>query len=172
MNLYHRKQAGFTLIELVIVILGILAAVAAPRFINTSTDVRVSALESLSGAIRSASNLVLAQANIDGAANDASGIIDTDNDGVGDVNVAFGYPLGDRSTGIANVLDLADDWAIGDNNGGNGGTSVFITSSFLAGFSGITNNNIPITSTVCFLTYTPLTTQGIAPTITLTITGC
>ena len=49
------KRNGFTLIELVvvIVILGILAAIAAPKFMDLQTDARISALNGLSGAIKS-----------------------------------------------------------------------------------------------------------------------
>ena len=52
----HAKHSGFTLIELVIVIviLGILAAAALPRFSDLSTDARVSAVNGLAGSIRSA----------------------------------------------------------------------------------------------------------------------
>ncbi|MGL4893853.1 MAG: type II secretion system protein, partial [Shewanella sp.] len=44
-----KKQQGFTLIELVVVIiiLGILAVTAAPKFINLQGDARVSALNGL-----------------------------------------------------------------------------------------------------------------------------
>jgi len=52
----QRRTAGFTLIELVIVIviLGILAAAALPRFSDLSTDARVAALNGLAGGVRSA----------------------------------------------------------------------------------------------------------------------
>ena len=62
------KQRGFTLIELiiVIVILGVLAVVAAPRFIDITSDARVAALQNLAGQMRSTVDLVQAKARVRG----------------------------------------------------------------------------------------------------------
>ena len=61
-------SSGFTLIELivVIVILGILAVSAAPRFINLQSDARAATLNAMMGAVKSANSLILGKAVLHG----------------------------------------------------------------------------------------------------------
>ena len=162
---------GFTLIELiiVIVILGVLAVVSAPRFINLSSDSNEAVLEGLGGAMLDAANLVYAKAIIQNVQADATANVDLDGDGADDIATVFGYPSGNRTTGVSNALELGDDWAYSDIFPGG---ALHVTRASLAGFSGVTNNNIPITRTACFLTYRPPGSAGLEPTITYTTSGC
>ncbi|MDF4805511.1 type II secretion system protein, partial [Vibrio parahaemolyticus] len=108
-----KKQGGFTLIELVvvIVILGILAVTAAPRFLNLQGDARDASLQGLKGAMQGASGIVYGRAAIDGK--DASASASIDIIGVsGAVNLVWGYPAASQ-TGIGRVVTgLESDWQV------------------------------------------------------------
>ena len=67
------KQQGFTLIELIIVIvlLGILAVTAAPKFLNLQDDARDATLEGIRGSLETAVSVVNGKAliqNVSGTA--------------------------------------------------------------------------------------------------------
>ncbi|HET97360.1 MAG TPA: prepilin-type N-terminal cleavage/methylation domain-containing protein [Desulfurivibrio alkaliphilus] len=93
----RRSQGGFTLIEIiaVLVILGILAAVAIPRFVNLQSDAQEKAVEAAIGAASSNATLSYAQFLLTNA-NAPTGI--TGNawtGGTGTTDVAIPTNLGD-----------------------------------------------------------------------------
>ncbi|EPV1125965.1 prepilin-type N-terminal cleavage/methylation domain-containing protein [Vibrio harveyi] len=101
-----KRQGGFTLIELVvvIVILGILAVTAAPRFLNLQDDARASSLRGLKGAIDGAAGITYGKAAIEGVEADASG------KSVEGITVAYGYPTADANGIVKAVAGLESDW--------------------------------------------------------------
>ncbi|WP_019528133.1 type II secretion system protein [Dasania marina] len=87
-----QQQSGFTLIELVavIVLLGILAVTALPRFINLQADAKEATLQGIKGAIQGADTQIFARALLDSK---TSGVaqIDSDADGTLDIYVTNGH---------------------------------------------------------------------------------
>tara|TARA_R110000744_G_scaffold76431_8_gene151472 strand:- start:3757 stop:4272 length:516 start_codon:yes stop_codon:yes gene_type:complete len=84
------KQKGFTLIELVvvIVILGILAATAAPKFIDLTGDARGAVVKGVQGSVNSAINMVHAKALVSNATG-SSGTVTISGETYA---VVWGYP--------------------------------------------------------------------------------
>lgn len=110
-----KRAEGFTLIELiiVIVILGVLAVTAAPRFINISRDANIAKLKTLEGAVKSGANLVRVKATVQGQ-HPSVGFFWLDIDGAGtgqDIFVYNGYPAVAGScsifmTGLHSWIDI------------------------------------------------------------------
>ncbi len=100
----NSKQQGFTLIELimVIVILGILAAVALPKFADLGGSARESSLNGLAGSLRSAA--VISKAAWLVAGGSASSVT-LDGDAV-TVTSTTGYPTA-NAAGIGAAVDLS-----------------------------------------------------------------
>jgi MSHA pilin protein MshA len=113
-----KQNSGFTLIELiiVIVILGILAAIAAPRFINLGSDARIASLEALEGSLRSAANLVNLKARLENktdCATDPTIKLGTDT-----ITLRCGYPC-PHPNGIAKAVNVDPTFTwVGGNCGG------------------------------------------------------
>ncbi len=172
-----KRQSGFTLIELVvvIVILGILAATAAPKFMNLQSDARISALNGMKASLKSASAMIYSKAilagrekldNSDVCSNaGATATCDADDS----VKIVYGYPAG-TAAGIVATLqdemteckkakstecDKTNDWGYEASDG-----TVYIFSTSAPD------------ATNCNVTYVESAGDGKNPTITVVTDGC
>ena len=108
-----KKQAGFTLIELVIVIiiLGILAVTAAPKFLNLQDDAKKAAADGVFSGVSSAMQLVYSKSALEGEEKAAKTNNPTPSVGSagGVVATHFGYPTA-AWDGIGKAISLDGAW--------------------------------------------------------------
>ncbi|WP_091706177.1 type II secretion system protein [Marinobacter persicus] len=139
-----KKEKGFTLIELVmvIVILGILAAFALPRFADLSGDAEEAALQGARGAVKSASSIAHSAwlANGQGATVTLEGV---------DITMTNGYPAadsGDADGGTADAVGIVEAAQLSSDD-----FTLTYTSD---------DNELEVASDNCSFTYTEATTNG------------
>lgn len=164
------NQKGFTLIELVvvIVILGILAVIAAPKFINIQTDARISTLESLLGSIKSTNNLIYSKSIIEGMEDIAyPDLLDRNKLLINGTNIQThkGYFL-PTLPNLKVVMDISDrEWGMFSMGGFYGLIIGPKNNSNNSGYQDILNSK-------CFVEYKFASSAAAQPSYTISKNGC
>ena len=135
-----KHQSGFTLIELimVIVVLGILAATAMPKFANMQSDARINALNGVKGSMNAAATMAHGIQQMKGYASNVSVTM-----AGATVAMVNGYPA--SSAGISNALDVDSSiyvWSAAS------GVTVSGTAACYVGWTQATAAGVPASATV------------------------
>ncbi|GIU42705.1 PilD processed protein [Shewanella sairae] len=156
------KQKGFTLIELVVVIiiLGILAVTAAPRFMGLSTEAKTEVIGQIEASAKTANQLVYSKTQMPSLNKQIQGrITDIDINGDGEFNTRLIYGYLDNED-LEEWLEL-DDIFVSEEQG---------RGDLYIGYDD--NHDGKVSDDLCYFKYTQAAALGSTPQYSTSSDGC
>nr|WP_028866083.1 type II secretion system protein [Psychromonas aquimarina] len=162
---YKSFNQGFTLIELVVVIiiLGVLSAVALPKFTSLSKEAKVNVITQIKVSVKVANDFMFLKSNMPSYAAqpvpNRDDLIDVDTNGDGSYDTRLKWHYLDN-TDIEKRIDISDDFAI-EYEG--------IEYTYI-GYD--TDNDNQVQDNNCYFKYTQASASGVPPDYDIEYSGC